>query len=92
MTSTSRVDEPNLTAPTVSSEQLPPVVIDLGKTKKKLVKALKAGEGELVNEITEAVATVISGLGSELAGKAVLPIVLVYEKKSRKKGLLPFSL
>lgn len=92
MISTSQVDQPNLTNSAVAPEQLPPVVIDLGRTKKKLVKALKAGEGDLVNEITEAVATVTSGLGTQLAGKAVLPIVLIYEKRPRKKGLLPFTL
>ncbi|MEO5951697.1 MAG: hypothetical protein ABIQ44_04430 [Chloroflexia bacterium] len=65
-----------------------PVVLDLGKTKKKLVKALKQGEGPLIDDVFDAVDAVRQNMGGELDGKILVPVVIVYEKKSRRKGLL----
>ena len=80
-------------AVTVAGTELPPVVLDLGKTKKKLIKALKKGEGELMEEVAAAVEAVRNNLGSEAEGKVLTPVVIIYEKKiTRKTGLFPFSL
>jgi hypothetical protein len=68
---------------------LAPVVLDLGKTKKKLIKALKHGEGPLMEDVAHAVEAVRSNLASEMDGKAIIPVVIVYEKKVSRKGLLP---
>jgi hypothetical protein len=79
-------------SPASSVDQFPPVVLDLGKTKKKLIKALKEGEGKLMEDVTHAMEAVRSNLGAEVEGKILVPIVIVYEKKAaRKSGLLPFS-
>jgi hypothetical protein len=81
------------TTPVSPAGQAPPVVLDLGKTKKKLIRALKRGEGKLIEDVTEAVEAVRSNLSSELDGKVLVPVVIVYQRKtSRKGGFLPFAL
>jgi hypothetical protein len=74
-----------------SDLELPPVVLDLGKVKRKLVRELKQGEGELMDDVAHAVEAVRSNLHAELKGKELVPIVIVYERKpARRRRLLPF--
>jgi len=65
-----------------------PVVLDLGSTKKKFIKALKQGEGPLIDDVFNAVEAVRSNMGAELEGKVIVPLVIVYRKKERRRGLL----
>lgn len=74
--------------PTISS----PVVVNLGKVRKKRIRQLKKGRGKLMNDVGDAVAEVVDGLGEDLKGKEVVPVVIVYRekrKKRRRRGLLP---
>jgi hypothetical protein len=81
------------TTPVTPLDQAPPVVLDLGKTKKKLIRALKRGEGKLMEDVSEAVEAVRANLSPELDGKVLVPVVIVYQRKpGRKGGFLPFSL
>ena len=66
-----------------------PVVIDLGKTKKKKIKDLKRGGGRLMEEIFETTQRVRASLGEGTEGKEFIPIVLIYKKKSRSRN--PFG-
>lgn len=68
-----------------------PVVIDLGKARKKRIRQLKKGHGKLMNDVGDAVAEVVDELGDELKGKEIVPVVLVYrqKRKKRRRGLLP---
>ncbi len=68
----------------------PPIVIDLGKVKKKRVKALKRGEGKLVNEVQQAVEQVRASLGPSAEGKELVPVVVVYRQKDEPRT--PFML
>jgi hypothetical protein len=63
-------------------------VLDLGRRKKKAIRRLKDGEGQLAAEVSEAARSVAARHGSE--GKEVLPVVLLYRKRARRKrgGLL----
>jgi len=71
----------------------PPVVLDLGKTKGKLIRALKEGEGDLMQDVNHAVAAVRTSLSAELEGKILVPVVVIYQKKpKRRTGFMPFSL
>jgi Family of unknown function (DUF6200) len=80
------------TTPVSHAGQAPPVVLDLGKTKKKLIRELKRGEGKLMADVAEAVEAVRSNLSSELDGKVLVPVVIVYQRKASRKGaFLPFS-
>jgi hypothetical protein len=73
-----------------SEMELPPVVLDLGKVKRRLVRELKQGEGELMDDVAHAVEAVRSNMHAELKGKELVPIVIVYERKpSRRRSLLP---
>lgn len=61
-----------------------PVIVDLGKVKRKAAKRLKRGRGKLVDEIDQVIAEVKANLGEEAAGKELLPVIILYEKKRKK--------
>lgn len=70
-----------------------PVVVDVGKTKKKKVRQLKRGEGPLIEEVNAIIGEVKESLAEQIGDRQLLPVVLVYQKKKRKRrrgGLLPF--
>ncbi|REJ73393.1 MAG: hypothetical protein DWQ36_02270 [Acidobacteria bacterium] len=68
-------------------DELPPVVIDLGRTKRKWAKRLKRGEGPLIEEIESVIEQVREELHDELGGRELLPVVVLYERKPKRKGL-----
>ena len=70
-----------------------PIVIDLGKAKRKRIKRLKRGRGKLIDETRQAVEELRSSLGPEAADRELVPVVIVYRKKMgkrRRRGLFPF--
>jgi hypothetical protein len=70
-----------------------PVVIDLGKTRRRRIRRLKRGRGKLVIEAQQAVAELRLSLGAEAAGKEFVPVVIVYRQKRRRGkrfSLFPF--
>jgi len=80
------------TTPAHVHNQITPIVLDLGKKKKKLIKELKNGEGKLMEDVQQAVEAVRTSLGSELTGKVLVPVVICYERKpGRRTGFLPFG-
>jgi len=62
-----------------------PIVVDLGRIKGKVVRQFKEGRGELVCEIQEVLAETRKNLGPEVAGKELVPVVLVYRKKPKRR-------
>ncbi|MCJ7700896.1 MAG: hypothetical protein MUO62_04890 [Anaerolineales bacterium] len=62
-----------------------PIIINLGKQNKKRIKNLLKGRGKLLYEIDDVVEEVTSLLGEELEGKAIVPLVLVYQEKPKQK-------
>jgi len=73
------------------------IVIDLGKAKRKRIKALKRGRGKLMGEVADALNEasneINSRLGEEAANGLLVPVVLVYRRKRKRKGKgirLPF--
>jgi hypothetical protein len=72
---------------TVSVQKLKPMIVDLGKTKRKKIKALKKGKGELLLEIDQAVDMASHSLGAEADGKIFVPVVILYKPKSKRVGL-----
>jgi hypothetical protein len=69
-----------------STEMTQPIVIDLGKKKNRAVKSLKKGKGKLWGEVLDVVAEVKDRLGAEADGKVLVPIVMIYREKPRRKG------
>jgi len=64
----------------------PPVVIDLGKTRSKRLKDLKNGRGKLVDQVREVVDRVRVELGDQARDKHLIPVVVVFRKKSKKRA------
>ena len=69
-----------------------PIIIDLGKHKKKKIKRLKRGRGKLMREVEYVVEEVQRDLGEEAAGKDFIPIVMIYRRKRRKRKKRGISL
>jgi Family of unknown function (DUF6200) len=66
-----------------------PIIINLGKQKKKAIKQLKKGEGKLMAEVQEAVNHVKSQIKpDESAGTVLVPVVVLYKEK--QTGALRF--
>ena len=65
-----------------------PIIIDLGKISGKKAKQLKKGQGLYVSEVQPAIAQAVAKLGDALAGKEIVPVVVLYKKKP-SKGRFP---
>lgn len=74
----------------MAAEVVPPIVLDLGKTKRKRIKRLKRGRGRLAQEVHEIVAEVAESLGSEGDDKQLVPVVIIYRRRRKKRAGLPF--
>ena len=81
---------------TKEDSTLSPVLIDLGKTKRKRVRDLKRGKGPLLDKVEDAIDQSVEELGADAKGKTILPIVVVIEKRPKKKrsvtSLIDFAL
>ncbi len=74
-----------MNAPTNDS-QLDPIIIDLGKKRRKAIKDLKRGQGRLMDEVYDAVDQIRARLGADAAKKELVPVVLIYKQKSKRGG------
>ena len=75
-----------------AASRIMPIVIDLGKTKRKRIKALKRGQGPLMQEVASVVNETRARIG-DTVDKELVPIVLIYRRSGRRRdggGLLPF--
>jgi hypothetical protein len=70
-----------------------PIVVDLGKVRKKRIRELKKGRGKLVADVEQVMEEVRDSLGESAHGKQLVPVVILFQKKARKKkgSLLPFG-
>ena len=75
------------------TSEIAPVVVDLGKKKKKDIEALKRGQGKLLEDVHKVMAEIRAN-SSELKGKELVPVVILYRKAPKKNmaGLLPFGI
>jgi hypothetical protein len=71
----------------VTTEMTQPIIVDLGRKKASKIKDLKAGEGELWEEVLDVITEVKEMLGEDADAKIMLPIILLYEKRSRRQRL-----
>jgi len=63
-----------------------PVILDLGKAKRKEIRQLRDGQGPLVNEVQSALHDVAQSLGEQAQGAQIVPVVLIYRKRSRRRN------
>lgn len=70
-----------------------PVVVDLGNRGKKAIRNLKNGTGTLMDEVDHAVDHVRSTLPDADKNKMIIPVVIIYRRKNRKRRVrdFPFS-
>jgi hypothetical protein len=64
-----------------------PIIIDLGKISRKKIKQLKKAKGVYLDQVQPAIAQVKANLGVDAAGKEIVPVVVLYQKKARKRKL-----
>ena len=74
----------DLVTPGLSSE-ITPIIMDLGKEKRKRIKDLKRGRGKLMAEIARVMNETQMSLGSDADGRELIPVVLIYKQKKRRK-------
>jgi hypothetical protein len=74
-------------ATATSSEMTQPVIVNLGKQKSMDIKDLKEGEGKLWDEVLDVVDEVKDMLGKDAEGKVLVPIVMIYQERSRRRRL-----
>lgn len=72
---------------TTQSEMTQPIIIELGTKKSGTIKDLKKGKGKLWDEVLNVVDETRDMLGAEAEGKVLVPVILIYQKKSRRRGL-----
>ena len=70
-----------------SVEMTQPVIIDLGRQTPRSLRDLKKGEGKLWSEVLDVAEEVKEMLGVEADGKVLIPIVMIYQKKSARLNL-----
>jgi hypothetical protein len=72
-----------------------PIIVDLGKQRPKRIKQLKRGRGKLWDEVVDVIEEVAVQLGDDVDGNTIVPLVMVYRKKDKKRkgmnALLPFA-
>lgn len=66
-------------------ERVAPVVVNLGKAKRKRVKQLKRGEGKLMNDVAKALLKIEHEMHDQLAGKTIVPIVMIVEREADER-------
>lgn len=62
-----------------------PIVLDLGKQRRKRIKELRRGEGKLMDEVAASIAELRTA--GALAADAQPVVVIVREKRRRVRGL-----
>ena len=67
----------------VQGEVAAPIIVNLGKQRRKRIKDLKRSRGVLYDEVLETVAQVNGQLGADGAGKVLVPVVLIYRERRR---------
>jgi hypothetical protein len=71
----------------ISTEMTQPIIIDMGKQKTGNLSDLKKGEGKLWDEVLNVVDEVKQMLGEAADGKVIVPVVVIYRKKLKRRRL-----
>jgi hypothetical protein len=72
---------------TTSTEMTQPVIIDLGRQRRRALKNLKRGEGKLWDDVLDVVEEVKDLLGTDAEGKVLVPVILIYRERARRRRL-----
>jgi hypothetical protein len=72
---------------TTKAEMTQPIIIELGTKKAGNIKDLKKGKGKLWDEVLNVVEETRDMLGAEAEGKVLVPVIMIYQKKTKRRGL-----
>jgi hypothetical protein len=76
----------------VASSELTPFVVKMGKVKRRKAKQISRGKGPLLEHVARAVEFAKENLGPAGQEQVLVPIVILYEKKRKKRArLTPFG-
>jgi hypothetical protein len=78
---------PDTSTVVVTAAGRPPVIVDLGKQRRKRIKQLRRGEGKLVAEVTGAVEELRAS--GTIAADAQAVVFVVRERRRGLKSLIP---
>jgi len=73
------------TPETSKAEILSPLIVDLGKRKRKDIKQLRNGTGKLLDEVNDCIRELVSG---DSCSADAQPIVVIVREKRKGGGLL----
>jgi len=62
------------------------IILDVGRQKRSAIEDLKRGIGTLADEVRQAAQPAAEPTGA--SGKELVPVVVLYRKRDRKRGLL----
>jgi len=85
------VEQPVLTADQPKVTEMMPLVVNMGKIKRSKAKKIGGGKGLLLDHVERAIQYTKENLGDGQEDKVIVPVVLVYEKKPKKKRNRPFG-
>jgi hypothetical protein len=65
-------------------EVMAPIIVSLGKKKKKQIRRLKRGKGRSMDEVLDVIDQVQANLGDQAEGKILVPVVVIYRQKQKR--------
>ena len=74
--------------------QTPPIIVDLGSRRKKLIQDLKNGKGKLLVEVELAIEQARAALPESERNKTLVPVVVLYKQKRGRRrydNFAPFN-
>jgi hypothetical protein len=81
---TNNVAVENGAAKYTPAEVTAPIIVSLGKKKRKVVKRLKRGKGKAMDQVMEVLDQVQERLGDQAEGKILVPVVIIYKEKQKR--------
>ncbi|MEM9457277.1 MAG: hypothetical protein AAGF11_24070 [Myxococcota bacterium] len=67
------------------AEILQPVVVEVGKKKKREIRNLKSGRGRLMDEVQRTVQATVARLQADHPDKKIVPVVSVVRRKKKSE-------
>jgi hypothetical protein len=61
-----------------------PIIVSLGKKRKKTIKRLKRGKGPAMAEVMDVMDQVQARLGAQAEDKILVPVVVIYRQRQRR--------
>ena len=77
------MDEESATNKT-GADIIEPIIVNLGKKKRKQIKRLKNGKGKLWQDVIDVLDEVGEQIDDDGEGKIIVPVILIYKEKPKR--------